>query len=517
MDFNHFSELIQFIRRYNSKSVLETGTQKCWQIWESPHSNPHEWLIANGQLNYALRIVLLSSQGNPHRNLSMDTHTFDRLLNDYYSWSGHTISDNKILDNEATVLLDSIKKYEDDNQRQVRNWSVKLSKILDQNIVRSHVAILYLQRLAAFQNSGFGHPLSRLHRTIKFIELLDERCKEDLSETFLSQVGLSIENYFRQFLACLLLFGEQSHKKGFCDFSKFPDIGSQLQQSGITPNNIKLFVEYNSAPHHLNKDNSFRKKVSKTLNDVAEYYQPFLYNHFLEVPFIKLNDNEFCLPDPLSFTESCWNQTRNIISSVCGNRSTDQSLSSSFESYLENILLPFICGSSFERITEVKSPNSNQDKRADFIISTPRSYIVLECKNSVMSADTSACFHADKLADLWCRIHSAYEQIGMTVKALKLDDKPVIPLILTFYDSIAASTVFEQMLKQTDYCSLMGLSMPPIVRSLHEFEHWISDRSINNWSELILANQNNNPSVEPDNKGHRYGHLSNINILQNIN
>jgi hypothetical protein len=207
----------------------------------------------------------------------------------------------------------------------------------------------------------------------------------------------------------------------------------------------------------------------------------------------------------------------NFVCQILFHLSTDQSLSSSFESYLENILLPFICGSSFERITEVKSPNSNQDKRADFIISTPRSYIVLECKNSVMSADTSACFHADKLADLWCRIHSAYEQIGMTVKALKLDDKPVIPLILTFYDSIAASTVFEQMLKQTDYCSLMGLSMPPIVRSLHEFEHWISDRSINNWSELILANQNNNPSVEPDNKGHRYGHLSNINILQNIN
>ena len=59
----------------------------------------------------------------------------------------------------------------------------------------------------------------------------------------------------------------------------------------------------------------------------------------------------------------------------------------------------------------------------------------------------------------------------------------------------------------------MGLNMPPVVHSLHEFEHWISDRSINNWSELILSKQNAYPPVKPDNKGHNYEHLNDISIL----
>jgi hypothetical protein len=130
-----------------------------------------------------------------------------------------------------------------------------------------------------------------------------------------------------------------------------------------------------------------------------------------------------------------------------------------------------------------------------------------------MSSDTSAYFKADKISDLWCQIHSASEQISMTVKALKLYDKPVIPLILTFYDSIAASTVFEEILKQTDYCSRMGLNMPPVVRSLHEFERLISDRSLDNWSELTLSSQNQCSPLKPDRKGHNYEHLNDVSIL----
>lgn len=86
----------------------------------------------------------------------------------------------------------------------------------------------------------------------------------------------------------------------------------------------------------------------------------------------------------------------------------------------------------------------------------------------------------------------------------------MIPLILTFYDSIAASTVFEEMLKQTDYCSRMGLNIPPIVHSLHEFKHWIYHRSLNNWAESILSKQNASSPIQRDNQGHNYGHLKNI-------
>ena len=70
---------------------------------------------------------------------------------------------------------------------------------------------------------------------------------------------------------------------------------------------------------------------------------------------------------------------------------------------------------------------------------------------------------------------------------------------------------------KTDYCSSLGFSIPPIVRSLHEFEHWLSDRSLNNWAELIIQQQTNSSiSIKPDNQGHGYRHLNSLNFGKNF-
>ena len=513
MDFKSFSELREFIRRYNSTSVLEIGTTKCWQKWETQYLNPSDWLHSNTERNYAVRLMLLASAGNPHKHENISVQVFDNLINAYHSWDRHTISDSRILEEEAEVLSRSILQWEMNPKNSVRNWSLKLSDLLNFKVIRSHIAGLFIQRMIAFQNAGFGYPLSRIKRTIKLIELLDNRSNQEFSNIFFNRIGLSQKNYFRQLLACLGLFGRFSERRGFCNLSQIPIIDEQVQKFGINSENLKVFINKNSALFSIKADNSFRGKVYQTLNSVPDFYQPLFYNHFLEIPFIELKNEEFCLPDPFSFTESCWNQVKNLVFKEINIKNPGQLLSNAFEDYLEKVLFPLICPNSFERIVEVKNSKSSKDKRADFLIINKNLYIVMECKNSVMSSDTSAYFQADKLADLWCRIHCAFEQISSTVEALNLHDKPVIPLIITFSDSIAASKVFEEMVKQTDYCSRMGFNMPPIVYSLHEFEHWISDRSLNNWSELILSKQNANCSVKPDNKGHNYKHLNDLSIL----
>ncbi|MBD2743853.1 hypothetical protein [Coleofasciculus sp. FACHB-1120] len=513
MNFKSFSELREFIRRYNSTSVLEIGTKKCWQIWETQPSAPVDWVKRNAERNYAVRLMLLASAGNPHRRENISVQAFDNLINAYHNWSGHTISEQYLLEKEAEVLLSSLTKWESDNKTIVKNWSLELSKVFDLGVIRNHVAYLFFQRIVSFQNAGFGYPISRIRRTIKFIELLDNYSEKNFSNEVSRYTKLNHSDYFKQILGCLALF-KKSKKQGFCNLSQFANlIDEEVHKLGITPENLEIFVKQNSAVLTTQVDNSFRRKVNQTFGSVPNFYQPFFYNHFLEIPFVELNHQEFCLPDPFSFTESCWNQIRGITFKDNNRKKLEQLLSSAFEDYLENVLLPVISPDSFNRIPEVRNTNSNKDKRADFIINTPSSYIVLECKSSVMSSDTSAYFQADKVADLWCRIHSAFEQISRTVQALNLHDKPVIPLVLTFYDSIAAASVFEEMIKQTDYCSRMGMNVPPVVHSLHEFEHWISDRSLNNWAELILSKQNGHSSIKPDNKGHDYKHLNSISIL----
>jgi hypothetical protein len=265
-------------------------------------------------------------------------------------------------------------------------------------------------------------------------------------------------------------------------------------------------------PFHSESNTSFRSKVRENIDKISEHYKPFFHNILLETPLIEFDKDKFCLPDPFSFTESCWNQIESLVLNKWDKRELGNILSDSFEDYLENVLFPSIAPNSFEKISEVQNPENSSDKRADFLIKLKHTYIVVECKNSIMYLDTSVYFHPDGIADLWCRIHSASEQIAATVKALNLKDKPVIPLIMTFYDNIASSETLEEMIKQSDYCSYMGLNVPPIVRSLHEFEHWTSDRSLNNWADLILQRQNNYSPVKPDSQGHNYQYLKDISI-----
>jgi hypothetical protein len=335
MDFNSFSKLREFIRRYNSTSVLEIGTDKCWQKWETKYSNPRDWLFGNIERNYAVRIMLLASAGNPHRSKNITTHELDNLINAYYEGGWHTISDQLILEKEVEILSSSILQWENSHAKEVRNWSLKLSEILDSEVIRAHIAVLFVQRLGAFQNAGFGHPYCRIKRTIKFIELLDNRSDKEFSDHFSNHVGLTPGNYFRQFLACLALFGWFSGKRGFCNFSRLPDIDDRLQESGITPANLKLFVQRNSVLFSTQTDTSFRRKIAQTLDSVPDYYQPLFYNHFLEIPFVELKNEEFCLPDPFSFTESCWNQVRGLVSKASYGERLNHLLSRTFEDYLE--------------------------------------------------------------------------------------------------------------------------------------------------------------------------------------
>lgn len=523
MNFKNISELREFIRRYNSTSILKVGANKCWHNWENwntKYSNSLDWLKGNTKRNYIIRIMLLASSSNPYRHGDISIKEFDRLIEAYQNLE-HTISDKHILDSEAKILLDSIQNWEssNDNKRKLRNFSLRLSDILSIQLIRSYTSCLFSQRMVAFQNSSFGYSFGRIQRTIKFVRILDKILKVDFSGDFPLNINLNLEQYFRLFFTCLGMFTRNfsnTNANGFCDIYKLPYIDEHLQELGISLDNVKMFIKHNSMTFTSKSEegNSFCNNIDQILSSIPSFYQPFLYNLFLASPMIDLNNGKFCLPDPISFMDSCWNQVGDIISQNGNEKKLQNLLGNVFEKYIESTFLPCIAPHSFKRINEVENPDSKQDKRADFLIETSNAYIVLECKASIMSAETSAYCQPDQLAASFYRIHSAVEQISRTIAdpALKLNDKPVIPLILTFYDSIAAALTFQEMLKETDYCSRMRLNMIPIIHSLHEFEHWISDRSLDNWVELILSKHNAIAPVPPDNKGHNYRHLEDITI-----
>lgn len=512
MNFTNIAELQNYVRTYNSISILKLGSQRCWQIWTGDKNqflDPSIWLKNNASRNYIIRIILLASFSNPHRNKNITLHEFNDLIDNYYNWGGHTIAYPNILDQEAEIIIENIKNWESKYYKKVRNWKLKLSDIFDVQAIRPHMIGLFVQRQLAFQNAGVGKPVARILRSIKLIELFTNQSKENFSENFINSTGLSPTIYFKQFLGCLTVFTSYPEYQGFCDFSNFPIIANNIQNMGITAESLKLFIKQNSELFHSESSESFRSRLKEKLKNTSDFYKPFFYNFLLETPIIKIDIDKYYLPDPFSLTESCWNQ---IELKVLKNLNTRNILSDVFEDYLNNVLFPSIAPNSFQKIPEVKNAEQAADKRADFLIELPNVYIVVECKNSVMYLDTTAYFHPEGIAYLWCHIHSAAEQIAATIKARNLKNKPIIPLILTFYDNMMASLVLKDIIKQTNYCSEMGFSIAPIVNCLHEFEHWTEDRSLDNWAELMIQKYHDS-SIKPDNQGHNYKHLKDVAIV----
>ncbi|EPF20231.1 MAG: hypothetical protein EWV58_08105 [Microcystis aeruginosa Ma_MB_F_20061100_S19] len=504
MEFKSIKELREYLRRYNSNSFLEVGTSVCWQEWQNggPRISPLEQAIKNSRRNYALRLILLASAGNPYRNQAITFQEFESLIDVLFNCPNHTISDKTLLDTEAEYTFNYLHTWEQDNYKTVRNWKLLLSDIFTKELIRKNGGDLFSTRQALFQNSGFGKPLARVQRTMKVFEILNSIDLNTIN-FFESSTKLNHEFYFVQFMSSIGYFLKTRFRGGgVLDFKKSFDIDfdDELKSKGYTEENLRIFVRLNSRVFSSSDRDSFRNIVTERLNNTSEVYHPFFYNSFLDYPFIDLGQDKYCLPDPYSLMDSSWNI-------ICKHLpSSNKILDQAFEQYLANVLLPIIAPNCFEKIREVENPQSSHDKRADFLITLPNVYIIIECKNSLMSSDTSVYFDPKGLASLWGRIHGATEQISSTIEALKLKDKPVIPLILTFYDALLASNVFESIVKSTDYCDHLNLSMPPIVRSLHEFEHWIYNRSLQNWAESMLLKQSNS-SINPDNQGHNYRHL----------
>ena len=526
MNFSNITELKDYLRRYNSHSILKMGASICWREWESWKSSPYEWVKSNASRNYVIRLILLASAGNIHRDQEIIPEEFYSLIQVYFGWPNHTISDKNLLEKESEEIVNNIAKYEKNHINKVRNWTIKPSDFITKEKVRRHSSGLFCQRSAAFQNSGFGKPIARIQRTIKLLEIIHQSHPLIL-ELFYQRAGLSTQVYFNQFMSAIGWGMSNGEQWGLIDFSRTISIDKELEDQGITQENLEKFISLNSLPFNLSTKKGsqcFWTKVERSIETVSEPYQPFFYNYFLDIPFIYLGKQKYCLPDPFSLSESCWNQINtNILTPYEENRKKrDGILSDAVETYLEAVFLPQIAPTSFERIPVDETDSINKaGKRADFLICLPNAYIIIECKNSLMSADTSACFHPEGLANFYMRFHEATEQISATVRAYNLKDKPVIPLVLSFYDAIRPSQMFEFMIEETNYCSELSLTMPPVIHSLHEFEHFTENRSLENWAELRICQakqprfvppdergQPQPPPVPRDNRGHEYKHLA---------
>ena len=82
MEFKSIKEFREYLRRYNSNSFVEVGTSVCWQEWQNggPRISRLGRVKKNYRRNYALRLILLASAGNPYRNQAITFQEFESLI-----------------------------------------------------------------------------------------------------------------------------------------------------------------------------------------------------------------------------------------------------------------------------------------------------------------------------------------------------------------------------------------------------------------------------------------------------
>jgi hypothetical protein len=79
MNFKDFFELQDYIRRYNAISLLEIGSVICWEKRYTPYHQSDDFLIRNTLRNYSIRLMLLASAGNKHRDSRLTLKEFRDL------------------------------------------------------------------------------------------------------------------------------------------------------------------------------------------------------------------------------------------------------------------------------------------------------------------------------------------------------------------------------------------------------------------------------------------------------
>jgi hypothetical protein len=108
MNFKDFFELQDYIRRYNALSVLEIGSVICWEEYHTQYHQSYDFLIRNTRRNYSIRLMLLASAGNKHRNSNLTFHEFGNLIDCYHCYD--KILNKKLIIQESQDLLDNIQK-----------------------------------------------------------------------------------------------------------------------------------------------------------------------------------------------------------------------------------------------------------------------------------------------------------------------------------------------------------------------------------------------------------------------
>jgi hypothetical protein len=121
---------------------------------------------------------------------------------DCYHRYENKILNEKLILQESQDLLDNINEWENSNSKKLNNCKILLSNLLSKEKVQKIMSLIPLQRIGAFQNAGFGQPLARVLRIMKFINLLKKYSKDHFLEIF-TTIENEIDIYGNHIMVCL--------------------------------------------------------------------------------------------------------------------------------------------------------------------------------------------------------------------------------------------------------------------------------------------------------------------------
>lgn len=394
-----YSELVQKIRKYKRRSILDSGTYACWDVWQN---GPTEINTIQSQeafliRAYASRIVAISAAtGNDHRRSDANPDIILALCNDFLAVEDiHSRTD--VFEEEevapmqkALLAIDFFKEH-----------------ATDYDLIKKCAAQIFIQRLLRSQWEFRQHRPDSIVRSWMIFKALNERLQGAPEQLIEKMSGLN---------------PKELPRIGFFIYSLAGLTKGEVPIGRISVREVKIAEEIRN---RLNLSNDKIKKVARDFsinfsdlrtwhNKVSaevEYYRKYSAHPFVVSPLLTDRtigdyENLFYGPSPHHLV---WKTKQYLVDSLAeaGLKNLRNELGLAREDYIKKFLKSL---SNVEVIELNEVLHNPRHKYPDFLLKVRDKGLLIESKGALTSAWGVTLARPKDVAEMWRRLFEGISQ-----------------------------------------------------------------------------------------------------------
>lgn len=417
------SEFISLLRHYKKADIVNIGSTLLWGFFR----NKRNYTVDKAQVinSYAPKLIILAlATANEYRSSELNEIIFYNLCGDFLSIKD-PLSDKEFMDEESHKIFEYLKNKNGKEKKISDNY-------LDQKIIKNVCSYFFISRLARQQYETFLSGLNEFYMVYDILIRLNKNTNGLLEREFKNIFEVKPLHFLRAIFGIFTLGNNKNGMILFQELTCEQAIKNKLEIDIDACKSAALKISYS--------EDSLREHWYK--NEVLnqpELYQKYYPTPLYKYPIISMDSTkrvDCFVPSPRLYIRGVIDGIFDKIRANDKDRSFD--VGSAIEAHIFDGLKEMF---GEERVCKISEPNKSRS--ADFYVDFQNCSIVIECKSSMGAYTDLSIMSPKNIADIWSRLYSACEQCSATIKSLKKNSKPIIPIVLIASHITAEAIPFQ--------------------------------------------------------------------------